>query len=419
MSHVSRETSPTRATSPPVVRASLTLTLVLAGLGMFGPFNVDAPVPAFVTMASEFRVSAEQMQWVLGVYLLSFAVMSLFHGPVSDAVGRKPVMLGGIAVYVAASVGCALAPNLSVLLLFRALQGFSAGAGQIISRAVIRDLFDGAEARRLMSHVSMIFAVAPALAPIVGGLILRYTSWNGIFWFLALFGVVMAVSVIVRLPETLPPNQRQPLALRPVVSGLWRALSSAKFLRLSLAASLGFSAQFLYIANASPFITGLLGFGSDEFAVFFVPMVVAMMAGSALSSRLAHRVGMMRQAVYGLSICVVCAVIGVFIALSPLSGTMPASIISPVLVAFGMSLALPTLQLAMIECLPDARGAAASAGTFVNLLVGAAMASLVGPFVTGSLAKMAAASAIFAVTGASLLALDVVLRRRVWRRFER
>lgn len=217
--------------------ASLSLTLILAGLSMFGPFNVDAPMPAFVAMGEDFHVSSAQMQLVVSVYLLSFAVMSLFHGPISDAVGRKPIMVFGIAIYVAASAGCALSTSLPMLLVFRALQGFSAGAGQIISRAVIRDLFDGAEARRLMSQVTMIFAVSPAVAPIIGGLILAKTSWAGIFWFLTLFGALMTLCVIVGLPETLPAAERSQLKLAPVVRGVGRIMASAAFWRVALAGS--------------------------------------------------------------------------------------------------------------------------------------------------------------------------------------
>ena len=208
-------------------RAGVLLTLILAGLSMFGPFNVDAPLPAFGEMGAEFHVEPAAMQLVVSVYLLAFAVMSLLHGPISDAVGRRPVMLIGIGVYVAASIGCALSTSLTMLLVFRMFQGFAAGAGQIIARTVIRDLFEGAEAQRLMSQVSMIFGVAPAVAPILSGLLLQVGSWRTIFWFLVAFGVIMAVSVALALPESLPAEQRTPLRVGSLISGLVAALRSA------------------------------------------------------------------------------------------------------------------------------------------------------------------------------------------------
>lgn len=383
---------------------------------MFGPFNVDAPMPAFVAMGEDFHVSSAQMQLVVSVYLLSFAVMSLFHGPISDAVGRKPIMVFGIAIYVAASAGCALSTSLPMLLVFRALQGFSAGAGQIISRAVIRDLFDGAEARRLMSQVTMIFAVSPAVAPIIGGLILAKTSWAGIFWFLTLFGALMTLCVIVGLPETLPAAERSQLKLAPVVRGVGRIMASAAFWRVALAGSLGFSAQFLYIANASPFITGLLGLGPGDFWVFFVPLVIAMMIGSAISGKLSDRITMFRQAAYGSSFALAAALLGVVFALSPWSSTLPVPVIAPVLIGFGMSLSYPILQLAMIDVFPHARGSAASAGTFINLTVNAVMAGAVGPLVTNSLLHMALAATVFSASGLALLYWHVRAARAADRR---
>ena len=281
-------------------RAGAVLTLVLAGLSMFGPFNVDAPLPAFARMGAEFHVEPAAMQQVVSVYLLSFAVMSLFHGPVSDAVGRKPVMTVGIGVYVLASVGCALAPSLPLLLVFRAFQGFAAGAGQIIARAVIRDLFSGPEAQRLMSQVSMIFGLAPAFAPILGGALLTVGDWRSIFWFLTAFDVVMTICVSRFLPETLPVEQRSSLALGPIVSALLAALRSGRFLRIALAASLAFAGQFLFISNAPLFLGGLLGLGENEYWMFFVPMVVCMIAGSWLSARAAGHLSAARQASYGL-----------------------------------------------------------------------------------------------------------------------
>ncbi|HEY3408921.1 MAG TPA: MFS transporter, partial [Propionicimonas sp.] len=141
--------------------------VIMAGLGMVGPFSIDTIFPAFAQMQREWGSSEIELQQLISVYLLSFAVMSLLHGPLSDALGRKPVIIGGTILFIAASIGCALSPSLPVLLFFRAIQGLSAGAGQIISRAMVRDVFSDDQAQRTMSHIAMIFGLAPALAPIV------------------------------------------------------------------------------------------------------------------------------------------------------------------------------------------------------------------------------------------------------------
>nr|WP_206079878.1 MFS transporter [Propioniciclava coleopterorum] len=144
------------------------LLVALAGLGMVGPFTIDTIFPAFAQMAVDLDVTPFALQQLLSVYLLSFAVMSLFHGPLSDALGRKPVIVAGLSVYALASVGCALAPDLTWLLILRAVQGASAGAGQIISRAMVSDLFVRERAQRVMAQIAMIFGLAPALAPSSG-----------------------------------------------------------------------------------------------------------------------------------------------------------------------------------------------------------------------------------------------------------
>ena len=156
-------------TSPADRRVRWLVPLILAGLSMLGPFSIDTPFPAFPAMARDFDVTSADMQLVVSAYLVAFGLMSPFHGPLSDALGRKPVIIGGVVLYAAASIGCALSPDLATLLVFRVLQGLSAGGGVIVSRTIIRDVYEGPEAQRLMSRVMLIFGIAPAIAPVIGG----------------------------------------------------------------------------------------------------------------------------------------------------------------------------------------------------------------------------------------------------------
>ena len=173
------------------------IAILVAGLSMFGPFAIDAVFPAFPHMGADLGADKLAMQQVISVYLLAYALMSLVHGALSDALGRKVVIIGGLVVFIAASVGCALSTDMGTLLLFRFLQGLSAGVGYIIGRAVIRDLYDGDDAQRLMSQVSMIFSIAPAIAPIIGGWLLGWTHWQGIFWFLVGFSALLLLITCV------------------------------------------------------------------------------------------------------------------------------------------------------------------------------------------------------------------------------
>src|SRR6187455_1292907 len=188
---------------------SWALAILLACLGMLGPFSIDTYLPAFTGIAKAIGASPVEMQQTLSAYLFGFAIMNLFHGALSDSLGRRPVVLAGLAVFTLASAGCALSNHISALVFFRALQGMSAGAGIVVSRAVIRDMFPPADAQRVMSQVTIFFGVAPAIAPMVGGFLFVHVGWPSIFWFLTGVGVLLLLANHRLLPETLHTSQRQ------------------------------------------------------------------------------------------------------------------------------------------------------------------------------------------------------------------
>jgi len=164
----------------PVRPSNRRLALILGGLAMFGPFSIDTIFPAFPQIGEQLGADKMAMQQTISVYLLAYAAMSLVHGPLSDALGRRPVILAGLVVFVVASVGCALSTSLPMLLWFRALQGFSAGVGLIVGRAVIRDVLHGPHSQGLMSPVALFFGISPAV-----GWCRCWRRWPGMLWFLA------------------------------------------------------------------------------------------------------------------------------------------------------------------------------------------------------------------------------------------
>ena len=195
------------------------LAILLAVLGMLGPFSIDTYIPAFSAISASLQATPVQMQQTLSAYLLGFAFMNLFHGALSDSFGRRPVILWGLALFALASVGCALSQSVGQLIFFRALQGFSTGAGIVVSRAVIRDMFPPHEAQRVMSQVTIFFGVAPAVAPMIGGLIAQYLNWHAIFWFLVAVGVLLWLANWRLLPETLHASHRQPFQVGHLMRG--------------------------------------------------------------------------------------------------------------------------------------------------------------------------------------------------------
>lgn len=367
---------------------------------MLGPFSIDTPFPAFRAMAEDFDVTSADMQLVVSAYLIAFGLMSPFHGPLSDALGRKPVMIGGVVLYAAASVGCALSPTLETLLVFRVLQGLTAGGGVIVSRTVIRDVYEGAEAQRLMSRVMLIFAIAPAIAPVIGGLLLQLGAWPIAFWFMAAAAMLLTAVVAVALPETHPAERRIPLRFGALVSSLASVGRSASFHRVAWAAALSFAGQFIYISSASIIVVDLLGLGELDFWILFAPLVAAVMLGSQISSSAAGRITGTALVTGALIFSLAAAFAN--IAIAALAGpSLPWVVLGPALLGLGTVAAYPTLQLILLDMFPAGRGSAVSLFTFFTLLLNGLIASLLAPLVTGSVLELAIASTVL-VTGGLL-----------------
>ena len=388
-------TSPPRPNRAPA--PTWLVTIVLAGLAMIGPFTIDTIFPGFASMGEQFEVDSATMQQVTTAYLIPFAVMSIFHGPISDAVGRKPVMLVGLAGFVLAGIGCALAPSLGWLLAARAGQGFFAGAATVVSRAVVRDLYEGAEAQRLMSQIMVIFSIAPAIAPVVGGWLLAVGPWPLIFWFVAGYGVAVAVLMTFVLPETLPVEDRQPLRVGTVLAGIWQVGRSWPFLRLAIGMGMSFGAYIFYVMAAPIIVVDLMGLGEQDFWKLFVPLIGGMATGSFLSGRLAGRIDSLRLVDHATAFLALASAINV--ALAVLAPTLPWSVVGPTLLGAGIGVAFPIIQLALLDQFPHHRGAAASLSAFVILMGNVVLAGVVAPLMTGSLLTTALASATMTVVG--------------------
>ena len=205
------------------------LATLLAALSMLGPFSVDAYLPAFPAIQASLGASALEVQQTLTAYMLAFAVMSLWHGALSDAFGRRNVVLVGLIVFAVGTLGCASAHSVHYLWIFRIMQGVSAGAGVVVGRAIIRDLYSDASAARLLSMVTMIFSIAPAIAPVLGGWVVSAFDWRSIFLGLLAFSIALWWVCWQHLPETIPVERRQPFNPRFLARNYWDIFSSVLF----------------------------------------------------------------------------------------------------------------------------------------------------------------------------------------------
>ncbi len=362
--------------------------ILLAALAMIGPFTIDTYLPAFPYVAADLQVTSAQMQQTLSLYLFGAALMTLFHGTLSDTFGRRPVILVSLVVYVITTIGCALATSLPQLLCWRALQGLSAGAGIIIGRAIIRDSQQGHAAQRLLSLVTMIFGIAPAIAPIIGGWLQDVLGWRSIFWFLALYGSAVLAAAWRRLPETHPVAARQPFQARPLLRNYLRLGGNPQLVLLCMAVALNFSGFFLYIMSAPAVIYGLLGLTATDFAWLFVPGIAGVMFGAFLSGQLAGRLSPRRTVRAGYLMMTGAVVLNIiYCALFP--PALPWTVLSVMLYTIGMALAMPSITVLTLDLYPQLRGMTASLQGFAHSLLAGVTAGLVSPLVSGSALTLA------------------------------
>jgi len=286
-----------------------------------------------------------------------------------------------------------------MLLGFRALQGLSAGVGLIVGRAVIRDVLHGDDAQRLMSQVSMIFGIAPAIAPVIGGWILGWSRWPTIFWFLVLFSGALLLATWRALPETLPPSERLAPRPRELLRGYAGIFVNPRFQRLAAAGTFNFGALFLYIASAPAFVMDILGLGHDAFAWFFVPMIGGMMLGAWTSGRIAGRVSGVAQTWTGFACCGIAVAANLAYNLLVGEPEVPWAVLPMMLNAFGVALVFPILTLAILDMYPRQRGSASSLQAFTGLVFNALIAGVLSPLLSGDPAWLAGGALLCAVLG--------------------
>lgn len=364
------------------------LAWLLGSYTMLGPFSISTYMPFFPMLMVSLGASQVELQQTLSAYLAAFGFMMLLHGPLSDAFGRRPVILGGLAVYFVASIGGALATSLSVLLLCRTVQGLSVGAGSVVGRVVIRDRLEGPAAQKLLAQVTMIFGLAPAIAPVFGGWLQNWFAWQSVFIFMAFFSGLQLLASYFALPETLPPAQRTSMKPAALTYSYSTVLKSKPFWLLSLALSCNFIGFFLYVSAAPIFVIEYLGLSKAEFGWLFIPATAGIILGAYLSGRLATRFSPEKTIGYGYLLMLVATVLNLaYNALLP--PAVPWIILPIMLYTLGMSFATPSITLLTLDLFPSMRGMAASMQGFLQTMVMTLVSGVVAPLVADSGLKMA------------------------------
>ncbi|MDO4682948.1 MAG: multidrug effflux MFS transporter [Lautropia sp.] len=388
-----------------------TLPLVLALLSMVGAWGIDAYLPSFQAIAQRFEASPVLVQQTLSVYIGAMAITVLFAGTLSDSLGRRPLVLGAVLLFAAASVLGMMAGDIQTLIVARALQGVAAGMTTVLSRTIVQDLFSGAEAQRVMAMITMVFSIAPSVAPVVGGWLQTTFDWQAVFAMLALYGISLWALCHRGVQESLPAGQRVPLKPGRILNNYGMVLRHGPFMLMVLSIGLVFTGIALHVSSASAYVLGILGLTETDFAWLFIPMTTGILLGSSMARRFARRVPAERLTRAGLGVMLTACALNVLYTQSFVPA-LPFAVLPLGIYTFGMSLALPGMTVAALSNFPGMRGVAASMQSFVQMGLFSLVSAFVAPRVFHSAQALAWAHLAGLLAGILLWMLAARFRAR-------
>ena len=351
------------------------LLALLAALVALGPLSVDMYIPAMPTMMADLDTDVSYMHLTLSAYLVGFAVFHLACGPLADRFGRTPILFTGLALFVAGCIGCAASTTIEQLLVFRLLQGVGACVGPTLARTITRDLFGANRAARALSLIAMMMALAPAVAPTLGGLMLLFLPWSSIFIFLAAYAGALVLLINRLLPESLP--QPQSLHPRAILHNYLELLANPLFLSVTTTGGLVYAGLLAYISSSSFVYIDMLGVPVQYFGLVFLTAVAGYIGGSAISARLAHRLGSQQLMLGG-------ALLALFASALTLSAAMlwppnvPALMLPMILYSTGLGLVLPHAMAIALRPFPHIAGTASALLGFIQMSLSAGASALAG-----------------------------------------
>ncbi|HJQ46518.1 MAG TPA: multidrug effflux MFS transporter [Amycolatopsis sp.] len=377
---------------------TLRYALILGALSAFAPLSIDMYLPALPHMVGDLRSSEPVLQLTLTAFIAGLALGQLVIGPISDSTGRRKPLIAGLMLYAVMSVLCAVSPAAGPLVGFRALQAIGAAAGIVIARAIVRDLYSGTAMTKFFSMLMLVSGLAPVLAPMLGGQLLRLTSWRGVFVVLTVFGTLLLVAVAVALPEPLPPARRRPAKLSSALRTYGSLLADRSFLGYALAAALTFASMFAYISASSFVLQGVYGLSAQAFSLVFGANGVGIVVAGQLSGRLVGRFPERRLLASGLALATVGG-LGVLLA-AAFSLPLPALLVPLLLLVSSIGLVLPNASSLALAEHPRSAGSASALLGVTQFVIGGLATPLVSLGGAGSAVPMGAVMAGFAVTAA-------------------
>ncbi|MFV1984249.1 MAG: multidrug effflux MFS transporter [Thiohalomonadales bacterium] len=380
------------------------LIITLALLTMVGPFTIDTYLPSFPSIEDYFHVDRVLMSQSIAIYLFASALSTLFWGALSDSIGRKIVIYVTLFIYILASFGCAFTPDFTGFLFFRMLQGVAASGGMIVGRAIIRDAFDSTQAHRVMAYIMMVFALAPAVAPIIGGYLQDSFGWQSVFYFLAIYGVIVAIMTNRILPETLKHEDKTSFHPVAVLKVYFRTLRNKRFQAIIFTLGISFSGLILYITGSPAIIFDILHLDSSSFAYEFVPVTSGIILGAFVSGKLSRYVTAKKIVVIAQFIMAIASLLNIA-QLNWLEVSIFSVVAPPTIYAIGIALQMPALSVLALDCFPHNRGSASAVQSFVHTILATLVTAIIVPMVAGNLGSFVAAQVSFFVAALVLWVL--------------
>lgn len=372
-----------------MTQSFLRAALILGLLSAIGPFAIDMYLPALPSIGQSLDASIGAVQASLMAFFIALGVGQLIYGPVSDQIGRKPPLYFGLVLFAIGSVGCALAPDIHILVAMRFVQGLGACVCTVVPRAVVRDLYTGADALRLMSMLMLVFSVSPILAPLAGSLLIEWQGWRSAFWFMLVIGLLGLVVMTTHMSETRPPEARVGSSWGQAFRGYATLLRDRHFLGLVFIGSFGIASFFAYLANSSFVLIDHYGLTPRQYSIVFAANAASFIGMSQLTGRLGQRFGlkpMVRAASHGYA-----GIMGLLLVLFLLGVEALPVLLALLFVGYGfLGLIIPTTAILALEDHGPIAGTASALMGTLQFATGASVMAVVGLFVDGTALPMVA-----------------------------
>lgn len=385
---------------------TLAMTVMLAFMTALGPLATDLYLPSLPHIGAELGASTARVQWTLSAYLIGFSIGQIVYGPVSDALGRKPVLVAAFCLFVAATCACAAATSIDMLVAARMLQAFGGAGPIILARTMVRDLYEGPRAGREMSMMGSIMGVTPIVAPVFGGVLQAAYGWRASFVVMAIGGAILLVLAVALAPETIRVRQKG-LSARSIFNSYRIVLRHSAYRAYAALLALSYAGLFAFISASSFVMQGVYGLDEIQFGIAFAICSVSFVGGTILATRLVSRRGFDRT--IGLGVALLAAGgVGQFVGALALPQQVIALIVPEMLFFCGIGLVLPQSLAAALSPFPERAGAASSLAGFLQMASASAAGAAVGALFDGTALPLVAASAL---SGLGALAVFRLSRR--------